>query len=211
MDRDLPIAPIEQLAMREEINEVIAGTRDKLTLSDELKSNMRQLLALLRSEEMRNLVEAGKITFAMVKPNVHLAKAENNNRTDHELAEEVIASIGDDFKIIGRQDFQIPVAAAADFYAHLEKLGKGIMEKVAGFMSSGATTALILYRDKGNAHDAWRMQIGATNPAEAEKGTIRQRFADTQENNAVHGSDSIKSVQQELLWFANLLEGMLKA
>ena len=66
-------------------------------------------------------------------------------------------------------------------------------------MSSGKTMVLAL--EKENAVSAWRATIGATNPEEAEDGTIRKKFATSLSENAVHGADSDKNAEIEISFF----------
>ena len=67
------------------------------------------------------------------------------------------------------------------------------------FMTSGPCMVLALEKD--NAVEEWRKTIGATNPNEAKKGTIRSEFAANVQENAVHGSDSDENAQKEIAFF----------
>ena len=71
-------------------------------------------------------------------------------------------------------------------------------------MSSGPITAAIL--EKENAVEDFRKLIGATNPAQAEEGTIRKKYAASIGENAVHGSDSDENAQIEGDFFFSKLE-----
>ena len=66
-------------------------------------------------------------------------------------------------------------------------------------MSSGPCMVLALQKE--NAVDEWRKTIGATNPEEAENGTIRKDFATNIQENAVHGSDSDENAKKEIGFF----------
>ena len=66
-------------------------------------------------------------------------------------------------------------------------------------MSSGQ--CLVMALEKDNAVVAWRETIGATNPAEAAKGTIRKDFATSLGENAVHGADSDENANIEIRFF----------
>ena len=66
-------------------------------------------------------------------------------------------------------------------------------------MSSGQSMVLVL--EKENAVASWREIIGATNPQEAEEGTIRRDYATSIGNNAVHGSDSDENAEKEIGFF----------
>ena len=91
----------------------------------------------------------------------------------------------------------MPLQRAQGFYA--VHTGKPFFEKLTQFMSSGPCIVLTL--EKENAVDSWREVIGATNPEEADEGTIRKEFAKNVGENAVHGSDSDESGIQEITFF----------
>src|SRR4029077_8250643 len=91
---------------------------------------------------------------------------------------------------------------AGEFYAiHKERPFYG---ELVEFMSSGPIVAAIL--EKENAVADFRTLIGATNPAQAEEGTIRKKFAASIGENAVHGSDSDENAQIEGDFFFSKLE-----
>lgn len=86
---------------------------------------------------------------------------------------------------------------AGGFYAvHKERPFFG---ELVEFMSSGPCVPMIL--EKENAIEDFRTLIGATNPDEAEEGTIRAKFADSIGENIVHGSDSIENGKIEAAYF----------
>lgn len=90
------------------------------------------------------------------------------------------------FKIVALKYTKLSTEKAGEFYAvHSQRPFYG---ELVEFMSSGPIVAAILEKD--NAVVDFRKLIGATNPAEAEPGTIRARFAKNIGENAVHGSDS---------------------
>jgi nucleoside-diphosphate kinase len=91
---------------------------------------------------------------------------------------------------------------AGEFYAvHKERPFYG---ELVEFMSSGPIVAAIL--EKNNAVEDFRKLIGATNPAQAEEGTIRKRFAESIGKNAIHGSDSDDNAKIEGDFFFSGLE-----
>jgi nucleoside-diphosphate kinase len=91
---------------------------------------------------------------------------------------------------------------AGEFYAvHKERPFYG---ELVEFMSSGPIVAAIL--EKENAVADFRTLIGATNPANAEEGTIRKKFAASVGENAVHGSDSDENALLEGSFFFSGLE-----
>lgn len=90
------------------------------------------------------------------------------------------------FKIKAMKYIHLTKAQAEGFYAvHAERSFFG---ELVSFMCSGPIVAAILEKD--NAVEDFRKLIGATNPANAEEGTIRKKYAKSIEANAVHGSDS---------------------
>lgn len=90
------------------------------------------------------------------------------------------------FRIVAMKYTRLTPERAGEFYAvHKERPFYGDLVK---YMSSGPIVACIL--EKSNAIEDFRKLIGATDPAKAEKGTIRNLYAKSIEANAVHGSDS---------------------
>lgn len=116
-------------------------------------------------------------TFTMIKPD-----AVENGHTGAIL--EKINNAG--FRIVGLKKTQLKISDAEAFYA-VHKARPFFGELVA-FMTRGPIVAAVLEKD--NAVNDFRTLIGATNPAEAAEGTIRQLYATSMGENAVHGSDS---------------------
>jgi len=97
---------------------------------------------------------------------------------------------------------QLTKAQAGAFYAvHKER---PFYTELVEFMSSGPIVAAIL--EKENAVAEFRKLIGATNPAQADEGTIRKDFAASVGENAVHGSDSDENAVIESNFFFSQLE-----
>jgi nucleoside-diphosphate kinase len=91
---------------------------------------------------------------------------------------------------------------AGEFYAvHKER---PFYNDLVKFMSSGPIVAAILEKD--NAVEDFRKLIGATDPKKAEEGTIRNRFAESIEANAVHGSDSDENAAIEGSFYFSAFE-----
>ena len=133
------------------------------------------------------------ITFAIIKPD-----AIKNNHTG--LIYDRILKAG--FKVIGAKLKKISKDEANAFYAiHAEK---PFYNELTNFMSSGYSMVLAL--EKENAVEDWRKIIGATNPENADEGTIRKDFATSLSENAVHGSDSNENAQKEINFFFSSLE-----
>jgi nucleoside-diphosphate kinase len=106
------------------------------------------------------------------------------------------------FRIVAMKMTQLSAAKAGEFYAvHKERPFYG---ELVEFMSSGHIVAAIL--EKENAVEDFRKLIGATNPANAEEGTIRKKYAESIGRNAVHGSDSNENAAIEGDFFFSGLE-----
>ena len=105
--------------------------------------------------------------------------------------------IQEDFRILGLKQIKMSLQRAQGFYA--VHVGKPFFEELTQFMSSDPCIVITL--EKENAVDSWREVIGATNPEEADEGTIRKEFAKNVGENAVHGSDSDENGIQEIAFF----------
>jgi len=101
------------------------------------------------------------------------------------------------FRIVGMKMLHINRHQAEGFYA--VHASKPFFESLANFMSEGPIVVLALEKDGAVA--AWRELMGATNPANAAPGTIRKKWADSIERNAVHGSDAEDTARFELSYF----------
>lgn len=127
-------------------------------------------------------------TFSIVKPDA--------------VAKNVIGEIYSRFeknglKVVAAKMLQLDEAKAGGFYAeHAERPFFGALIE---FMTSGPVTVQVLEGENAVAKN--RELMGATNPKEAEAGTIRADFADTIDANAVHGSDSPESAAREIAYF----------
>jgi nucleoside-diphosphate kinase len=106
------------------------------------------------------------------------------------------------FKIVALKYTKLPAEKAGQFYeVHKERpFYNGLVE----FMSSGPIVAAILEKD--NAIVEFRKLIGATNPADAAEGTIRNLYARSIGENAVHGSDSDENADIEGNFFFSAFE-----
>lgn len=101
------------------------------------------------------------------------------------------------FKIVAMKMTRLTKDTAGGFYAvHKER---PFFDDLCEFMSSGPCVPMIL--EKENAIADFRELIGATDPAEADEGTIRADFADSVGENIVHGSDSVENGQKEANFF----------
>ena len=129
-------------------------------------------------------------TFAIIKPD-----AVKNNFTG-KIYNHILES---GFKVLCAKLFKMSKNQAKDFYSiHKDK---PFYSDLVDFMSSGRCMVLALEKD--NAVFEWRQTIGATNPDEADKGTIRKLYASSLGENAVPGSDSDENAKKEIAFFFN--------
>jgi len=132
-------------------------------------------------------------TFTMIKPDAM------NNGHAGAIIDRIIK---EGFKIIALKQTRLSEEKAGEFYAiHRERPFYG---ELVQFMSSGPIIAAILEKD--NAVSAFRTLIGATDPAKADEGTIRKKYASSIGENAVHGSDSDENAKIEGDFFFSALE-----
>ena len=131
---------------------------------------------------------AGNRTLTIIKPD-----AFNSGKAGGVIA--VLEKAG--FKIVAARVMRLTEAQAGEFYAvHRERPFFGSLTK---FMTSGKCMPMILERDDAVA--ALRKTIGATDPAEAEAGTVRKLYAESKERNAIHASDSDENAAREARFF----------
>ncbi|HEY0758225.1 MAG TPA: nucleoside-diphosphate kinase [Acidisarcina sp.] len=127
-------------------------------------------------------------TFSIIKPD-----AVRKGFTGAILAE--IERAG--FKIVAIKKISISKVQAEGFYA--VHSARPFFNSLTNFMSSGSIIPLVL--EKENAIPDLRKLMGATNPANAEEGTIRKQFAGSIEENAIHGSDAEETAAFEIGYF----------
>lgn len=131
---------------------------------------------------------AGNRTLAIIKPDAFGAGK----------AGKILAHIeGAGFRVLAARVTHLSDAEAGEFYAvHRERPFYGSLTR---FMTSGPCMPLVL--EMADAVAAFRKTIGATDPREAEEGTVRRLFAESKERNAIHASDSDENAQRESRFF----------
>jgi len=127
-------------------------------------------------------------TFSILKPDTI-----RKDQAGAVLAE--IAKAG--FKIVAIKKLFLSKTQAQGFY-HVHS-ARPFFDSLTTFMSSGSIIALVL--EKENAIADLRKLMGATNPANAEEGTIRKKFAGSIEENSIHGSDAADTAAFEINYF----------
>ena len=132
-------------------------------------------------------------TLAIIKPDA----------VERGLAGTIIARLqSEGFVVLGMKMTRLTQDDAGRFYAvHRDRPFFG---SLIGYMASGPIVPLVLQRD--DAIKTLRDVMGATNPAEAAPGTLRQEFGLDVEKNSIHGSDSPESAAEEIPFFFSRLE-----
>ena len=130
-------------------------------------------------------------TLILIKPDA----------TQRSLSGEILARIERrGFTVVGGKLLRVGEDLAREHYA--EHAEKPFFGELVEFITSAPTWALVVEGECAIA--TMRKTIGATNPADADPGTIRGDLATAMPNNLIHGSDSTESAQREIsLWFAD--------
>ena len=127
-------------------------------------------------------------TLSIIKPDAVERKLENEIK-------EMFKSNG--FKILKEKKIQIEKSEAEMFYKVHET--KPFYNDLCAYLSSGPIVVMVLEKD--NAVLGNRELMGATNPEDAEEGTIRKKYGISIDKNSVHGSDSVENAKIEIDFF----------
>jgi nucleoside-diphosphate kinase len=131
---------------------------------------------------------AGKRTLTIIKPD-----AFNSGKSGQIIAH--LEKAG--FKVVASRVMRLTEEQAGEFYAvHHER---PFFTPLVRFMTSGKCMPIVLERTDAVA--ALRKTIGATDPADAEPGTVRKLYAESKERNAIHASDSDENAERESKFF----------
>ncbi|MBU1000373.1 nucleoside-diphosphate kinase [Patescibacteria group bacterium] len=203
------------------IGEQEARLKENLAVLEREKISL--IAEILNDPELHNLIDQGRITFAMIRPNLQLGQ--RTNLPDPEIEVLIKDRIKQQFEIV----FELPVVfsadAASEFYNDVKpalaellipqgapRCGDALTywDSFLNVITGGKTTILLLFDKDANDHDdydnavtRWRGLMGPTLPdPQRDRGTLRGDFGN-RINNIVHGSDSINSVRREVLWLAD--------
>ena len=139
-------------------------------------------------------MELKDITFAMIKPD---AVSQHNSGKIIDMIEQ------NGFNIVRLHKAMLAKDLAQEFYE--EHKDKSFYDELVDFVTSGPVFIMALCKEDGI--NEWRKLIGATNPAQAEQGTVRNLFGTDIGKNAVHGSLDVESSARELeLFFPDMFE-----
>lgn len=131
---------------------------------------------------------AGIYTLTIVKPDA-FGSGKAGNILAHLEAE--------GFQLVAARVIHLRKSQAEKFYTiHKDR---PFFDSLVGFMTSGRCMPMLLKRDDAVAH--LRLVIGATDPAEADEGTVRAVYAESKERNAIHASDSDANARIETAFF----------
>lgn len=127
-------------------------------------------------------------TFSIIKPDA----------TKRNITGKIITKFEDaGLRVVAQRRVQLSREQAEGFYAvHSER---PFFNDLVAFMTSGPVVVQVLEGENAIARN--REIMGATNPAEAEDGTIRKEFAESIEANSVHGSDAPETAAEEIAFF----------
>lgn len=179
-------------------------------------SDYYNIKTLLTSEHLNHLIMSGHITLGLIRPSVGPEAniyAYSDLKTS-KIIEEMIHYLG----IMAKFSFIFNKESVELLYEGDPKnrmLSEAPLDnkhyssrwpEFIDFMSSGPSTALLLYSDEGNAVNIWRSQLGHWNiDKERDTSTIRGKIGTNKYNNLVHGSDSPVAVIRELSIINNTL------
>ena len=131
---------------------------------------------------------AGNRTLTIIKPDAFGAGK----------AGQIIAHLEKEgYKVLASRVMRMTEAQAGEFYAvHRER---PFYRSLVSFMTSGKCMPIVLEKDDAVA--SLRKSIGATDPAQADAGTVRKLYAESKERNAIHASDSDENAEREARFF----------
>jgi nucleoside-diphosphate kinase len=127
-------------------------------------------------------------TFSIIKPDA----------TKRNITGKIIAKLEDaGLRVVAQRRIKLTKEQAESFYGvHRER---PFFNDLVAFMTSGPVVVQVLEGENAVARN--REVMGATNPAEADEGTIRKEFAESIEANSVHGSDAPETAAEEIAFF----------
>jgi len=148
---------------------------------------------IISGEKHHGGIYMSQQTLSIIKPDA----------TSRALQGAILKMIQDaGLKIVGMKMLHLTKSQAETFYAvHKERPFFGSLTE---FMTSGPVVVSVLEHE--DAVNKYRELMGATNPEQAEEGTIRKEYALDIEKNSVHGSDAPETAMQEIGFFFNQLE-----
>jgi nucleoside diphosphate kinase len=183
----------------------------------EERREVAAVIELLQSPELQEHINAGRVTFAMIRP--HVGPEDNLLGLSDEAAAWEIESMIEGLGVMAKFSFTFTPEDTDVFYTGtpVETMQNGPTMRDFSFpnrweefrvqMASGPVTALLLFDSEGQAVEKWRDHLGHWNIDKyRDPATIRGKLGIDKYNNLVHGSDSPESVQKELQLVAGILQ-----
>ncbi len=198
------------------------------------KETLGQIIDILSSESIQQLIECGMLTIGMIKPEIDAAilpeKFEQlDDITDSAIATQILHEIKNPLEVV----FDISLTTDDEFIEQFysgapretqlripptdpNRYGLELQnrwEEHVAMMKRGPVTWMLLHDPNGNAVVEWRRQMGESWDVEKlrieESSALRARWAKDNHNNLLHGSDSIESVHRELKLLVSFLQKIL--
>lgn len=176
-------------------------------------SKLDGITEALRSDLLQNAVGDNKVTLGIIKPHASSGRSLPDN--DDEARDVLLGEIGRT-NILFQFDYSMNEEQIEDFYRFVKDQyaniptprGDMIWDSLFSYTESGPITILLLEPERGNAVQWWRDRMGKTHPIEAEKNSIRGKYADEEmlPNNLVHGSGSVDEAVREVNLIADFLD-----
>lgn len=176
---------------------------------------IQQIITALESKDFEDLIDQGKLTVAMIRPQANESALAG---TDRSAAQQILDEIKKNQQVVYEFSCIFSRNMCENFYTGAPMLNQQAIravrnpsinrwEEFVQLMTSGPSTVLILYTQDGTAIPRWREQVGNRDNDKSDPiHSIRGKFGlPDNYNNLVHGSDSIESVKREIQFFRNYL------
>lgn len=176
-----------------------------------------KIIDILCSDNVRELVNTGKATLAMIRPNI--ANSVKTELLDGKDAIDVIEQNIKELTILLKFNFIFDDQAMHEFYNGQSQINqmqrpperdfekKNRWDEFIGIMTGGPVTVYILASDTDNAINLWRRQVGSWDiEKQADPNTLRGKFGIHNYNNLLHGSDSAQEVHREIQVIINCVK-----
>jgi nucleoside diphosphate kinase len=181
---------------------------------------------ILLSTQVREMVNQGKLTYAMIKPRLDEATQLSEEKAEHEIVLFLLKEIKPPLEIIFNASFVFDENMIKEFYGGIPKERQLKIppidpnrykqqhatrwDEFKALMKQGPVTGLILYSEQVNAVLEWRNQMGSDWEIAKVKqnypDSLRARYCITNHNNLLHGSDSSENAMHEIEFFARALD-----
>lgn len=185
------------------------------------ESTIYEIIDILEDSRLQAEIAAGNVSLAMIRPNVG-PEANVLGLPDIEASNEIEGLI-QNLGFTAKFSFRFNKEAVEEFYGGdpRDGMSKGTAKdsekysnrwlEFVDFMTSGPTTAILLFSPNGDAIPLWRSHLGHWNiDKERDPNTIRGKLGVDKFNNLVHGSDSPQSVSRELEIIKSCLRASLE-